>query len=192
MPIAAADPNPTPLDAPPRANAQHTGEAATSDFANFGDDVPPAVSERVDAAPWRGHGAGCVGVAPRLNPRRLRPALPALSPKHASMRQPLECCSVWRCSIASTSKRSSGDDCSLCKAHRPNYAESCGVLRLALRISLQQAVEERSPEAVVRGWKLFFLAPRMLQSRIEPRQRRADAFSRGRVAHAPPRRLPAA
>ena len=59
-----------------------------------------------------------------------------------------------------------------------------GVLRFALRTGLEQAVSGAGPDAAARGWKLFFLAPRMLlhrepgQSRIEPAEieRRADVF----------------
>ncbi|CAE7241283.1 unnamed protein product, partial [Symbiodinium sp. CCMP2456] len=62
-----------------------------------------------------------------------------------------------------------------------------GVLRYALRTGLEQAVAGAGPDDTTRGWKLFFLAPRMLlhrepgQSRIEPAEleRRADAFRRG-------------
>ncbi|CAE7612884.1 unnamed protein product [Symbiodinium sp. CCMP2592] len=62
-----------------------------------------------------------------------------------------------------------------------------GILRYALRTGLEQAVAGPGPDDTTRGWKLFFLAPRMLlhrepgQSRIEPAEleRRADAFRRG-------------
>ena len=192
MPIAAADPNPAPLDAPSPANAQRIEEAAASDFANFGDDVPPAVSGRVDAAPRRGHGAGAGrrgrrggrgrGSAPEHEapaPRTPRTvAETRVDAATAGVRLGLEM--LDRVDLEAEFRR-----CVFTLQSAPTQLP--GVLRLALRTGLQQAVEERSPEAVVRGWKLFFLAPRMLlyrepgQSRIEPRelQRRADAFSRG-------------
>ena len=62
-----------------------------------------------------------------------------------------------------------------------------GTLRFALRTGLEHAVAGAGPDDEARGWKLFFLAPRMLlhrepgQTRIEPAEleRRAEAFRRG-------------
>eukprot|EP00439_Symbiodinium_sp_Y106_P033511 s6652_g4.t1 len=87
-------------------------------------------------------------------------------------------------------------------AETPVDAATVGMrlgLELLDRTGLQQAVEERCPEAVVSGWKLFFLAPRMLLHR-EPGQScdpRARTPCRGLPpqgvadpADPPPRRLP--
>ena len=62
-----------------------------------------------------------------------------------------------------------------------------GALRAAMRAGLRLAVEGASPEDAARGWKLFFLAPRMLlfrspgETRVAPEQldRRGNLFQQG-------------
>ena len=165
------------------------------------DEVAAAVSERAPGAAQQrlGRGGGRrgrrAGRGSRIQESPAPVAAPSAADAAAAAAAPTQ--AEQRVSAASTGVRlglEQLDDIDLASELRRQAltlqsapTQLRGVLRFALRTGLEQAVSGAGPDAAARGWKLFFLAPRMLlhrepgQSRIEPAEieRRADAFRRG-------------